>query len=624
MEPTVLLVDGSGTLEATLRRHLTGPWRFELHAQVDDAMTWLETHTPDLLVLDVDLQKGWNICTQMKRAFPDVPVIIVSRRFGRDVFVEHQKLETRADAYHKLPQDEDGLGVSLAVYATRRPTPGRDHSQSGFRVITRHRMQSTQSRNFIPPPPPPQAGGLASRYEAKAAEQAREIEKLKQSLEALEAERDAVREHAHRQAMQLMELQPGAGEALVQENVQLKQRVAQLESESLGLASRTAETEVASKKVAELTAEREALTQRLGDLELERRADAERAEARYRAVKSGYDGLAAEVEGLKRELRSREVGWDAERAALAQQLTGLEALQTDETVQVSTEILDRAREDARRQASDAAEQLARASGQLRQLAGELATVLKEKASLEAARAELEARLGELEAKAATSLEKSGAAAELERALAAAVARAETAESAWSAVNARLEHATRMLEERQRDIEQLGAARRDSEGALATSRRLMREYASEAGKKGEQLREVQERLRGAESELEDERKRADAATHDADFQRSLVNMLETELNGIKSEPPPPPVDMEAEARGGRVVERLGRLVRAMDHLRGDLGQARKGLVEVIGKVSAEFDAVASGLDAVMALARDDGPDATAATAADDDGPPPPPA
>lgn len=615
MEPTVLLVDGSGTLEATLRRHLAGPWRFELHAQVDDAMAWLESHTPDLLVLDVDLQKGWNICTQMKRAFPDVPVIIVSRRFGRDVFVEHQKLDTRADAYHRLPQDEDGLGVSLAIYATRRPTPGRDLSQSGFRVITRQRIHSTQSRNVIPPPPP--TGGLASRYEAKSAEQAREIEKLKQAIEALEAERDAVREHAHRQAMQLMELQPGAGEALVQENVQLKQRVAQLESESLGLSSKQAETEIASKKVADLTAERDALTQRLADLDLERRADAERAEARYRAVKSGYDGLAAEVEGLKRELRSREVGWEAEKAALQQQLSGLEVLQSDETVQVSSAILDRAREDARRQASDAAEQLARASAQLRQLAGELATALKDKAALEAARAELEARVGELEARQAAASEKRGASAEVERALAEAVARAETAESAWSAVNARLEHATRMLEERQRGLEQLGAARRDGEEALATSRRLMREYASEAGRKSEELRVAQDRLRVAESELEEVRKKADDATRDADFQRSLVNMLEAELNGLKSAPPPPAVDVEAEARGGRVAERLDTLIQAMQRLRGDLAEARTGLVDHVAKLAKDLDAVATDLDSVMAIARDD-------DAGDErDWPPPPP-
>ncbi len=626
MESVVLLVEGNNGVADIIRRHLEpARWRVEHHLTSDTALVWLEQHTPQLTVLDVDIPRGWNVCTQLRKVLPDVPVIIVSRRFGRDVFIEHQKLETRADAYHQLPQDEPAFGITLGLYATRRPPAPNEPSQSGFRVVTRQRLHSTQSRGISPapganpaPPPVPNAGpagDIIARLEQKAADQAREVERLKQLVVALEVERDAVKENAHRQAMQLMSLQTATDASAEQELLHLKQRVAQLETEALATTARG--SEAGEQALAGLRKERDELLKRLGDATAERRQAVDAATARATQ-------LATELDALKAEFATRENGWRGERISLQQQLNALNALEGDDTVQVSTDILDRTREDARQQATEAADQLARASTQLSQLATELAQAHRDRMELQQKVQALETRLAEVAAAAVSS--DSLAAAEAR--LAEAVARAETAESAWSGLNARLEQTHRLLDERTRDVDQLTLGRKDTENALATSRKLMREYAAEAGRKAEELREADQRLRALETEVGTLCARADDAQREADFQRSLVAMLEVEVAQFKTSPPPPPVDPLADERAARLSGRVAGARDEVLRLRTFLDIAQGSLEALIERVASDFETATASLHAVtLALVEEEGvvPPAPPEDAGDEapEEPPPPP-
>jgi len=577
------------------RGHLQGQWVFEVHSTVDSATLWLESNTPELAVLDVDVPKGWNVCTQIKKAFSDVPVIVVSQRFGHEVFVEHQKLETRADAYHTLPQDEEALGMSLSLYATRVPDPHRDKSQSGFRVLSRQRLHSTQSRGIGPLP----GTDLVSRLEGKSASQAREIEHLRQTIEALEAERDAVRENAHRQAMQLMSLQPGAEPTQDPDVLPLKQRVAQLEGEALELQNQLHVASMATKQVVDLKAERKTLADDLNQIRLERESEQERAEARYRASKAGYDGLEAELASLKRTLDSRVAGWAAERLSLQKQVSVLDGIQGDDTLLVSVESLDldRARDDARDQANEAADQLALASKQLGQLAAELGAAQRERAGLRAESAELEARVKDLTQRLQRAEGDVAGTPELQNGLVAAVERAETAERAWSTVNARLEQAMRLLDDRQHDLEHLSVSRKEMDAALATSRKLMREYATDAARKAEELRGAGEKTRALEAQIDELGKKYEDARGDAAFQRSLVNMLETEVAVFKAASSAGTGPRGADPESAAIKERLAEAGQAAAAFGAVFDATRTELDALVGRMAQEFRDLQLGLERI---------------------------
>jgi chromosome segregation ATPase len=302
----------------------------------------------------------------------------------------------------------------------------------------------------------------------------------------------------------------------------------------------------------------------------------------------------------------------------------LNALEGDDTVQVSTDILDRTREDARQQATEAADQLARASTQLSQLATELAQAHRDRMELQQKVQALETRLAEVAAAAVSS--DSLAAAEAR--LAEAVARAETAESAWSGLNARLEQTHRLLDERTRDVDQLTLGRKDTENALATSRKLMREYAAEAGRKAEELREADQRLRALETEVGTLCARADDAQREADFQRSLVAMLEVEVAQFKTSPPPPPVDPLADERAARLSGRVAGARDEVLRLRTFLDIAQGSLEALIERVASDFETATASLHAVtLALVEEEGvvPPAPPEDAGDEapEEPPPPP-
>ncbi len=472
MPPTVLLVttsapDAPTPLAAAVERVASSNGlALEVAPRGDLAIQWLEgrlegdlASAPAAAIVDVDVVKGWNVCALMKKSAPGIPVLVVSHKFGQEVFAEHQKLETRADAYHRLPSELDALVTALGL-AVRRDQPEP-------RTTTRAQR----------------ADAALSRLEQRSLEQEREIERLRQIIEALEVERDAVAENARRQLAQLAQDVPPPPPA--------------------------------------------------HDDLLPPPPPPEGDDLPPPPPEPIDEDLLAELEATRAELQARELAWASERAVL--QVEAARGREGDEA----------AEDEARRVAETAAEELARASEQLGNLAVQFAAAHRERLGLRADRQRLEARVALLE-------DEGGELAERLKRLEAAAREAPPpppplskrkgdAEpppppgAPSSELTARVTALEAQLAERDKELAQLHSARRDAEHALGTSRKLMREYASEASRKTEELREATAHVLELEEALEA------ALGH--------VGVLEAQVEAMSVAPPPPPepaaVALEAE-------------------------------------------------------------------------------
>jgi DNA-binding response OmpR family regulator len=92
----VLLVEDEAVLRKVIARNLTSRG-----IEVDEASTGSEavqavaSHTPDLLLLDINLpdQTGWDVLRELKRRGKDVPTIVVSSvRVSKNRLDEFQPL----------------------------------------------------------------------------------------------------------------------------------------------------------------------------------------------------------------------------------------------------------------------------------------------------------------------------------------------------------------------------------------------------------------------------------------------------------------------------------------------------------------------------------------------------
>ncbi len=509
MSSTVLLVDAEQQVRAIIEQQLDpAQWTMVHAADVGRARSAIKEQEPALVVVNVDIAQGWPLCADLKRTHASIPVIVVSFRFGTEVFHNHQKLDTRADAYHRLPEEREGLEISLGYFSSHKSETGHDEEDS---APSRPRPRRT-GPHAVPT-------GIVQRLEATVAEQARALEDARRQIEALEVERDAVAEKNRRQMLELMTVAPapaGAGEA---ETAALKERLAALEAEVLlssrredenaelraQLAARAAELERAqSQQEASGSESREALA-RLEEAKAQAERALQLAETQLATLRNDKAQLAARVAELE----------EAHRRALKEA-----GAQVDES-------LEAAREAARREANEAAEQLAQASEQLARLANELTMAHQLRTQADKERATLAERVSGLEQR-----------------LAQAQQRAEAAETAWSGLNARLEHMQATLASKSGELERLAGEKKTVEEALATSRRLMREYATDAARKAEELKGSSERLKELEAAAGTFATAKDELEQALAFEKSLVASLESDLATARAQPAASPGELEA--------------------------------------------------------------------------------
>lgn len=501
MSSTILLVDGEPDVRAIIERHLDPTqWTLVQVGDGDVAMQQMKDLAPALVVLNVDIAKGWPLCTQLKRAYAAVPVVVVSFRLGKEVFNNHQKLDTRADAYHRLPEETEGFEISLGYFSSHKSEVDEDSAPK--------RARRAGVAVQVP-------GAVVQRLEATVAEQARSLEDARRQIEALEAERDAVAEKNRRQMLELMTVAPAPAREGGADHSALKDRIATLEADLL----------LSTRRDDELRDLKQALGARQIELE---RLGTERATwetAAKQSTQALEEALHAE-ERTRTALDAQVSSLRSEKAQLAQRISELEQLAKNAPA-ARSEAVEEAREAARREAADAAEQLAKASMQLTALARELTQAHQARLSSEHERRLSDAR-----------------AAALEQQLGQAMARADSAESAWSNVNARLEQAQAAVAAKTGQADQAVAEKKSVEQALATSRRLMREYATDAARKAEELKALAERGKELETQAHAFAAREEELVQALTFEKSLVESLEKDLAAAKSAPSASPAELEA--------------------------------------------------------------------------------
>jgi len=510
---TVLLVDAEPQVRPIIERHLDpSQWTLVQVSDGEQAMQAVKDRAPALVVLNVDIAKGWPLCTQLKRTYSAIPVIVVSFRLGKDVFNNHQKLDTRADAYHRLPEELEMLEISLGYFSSHKSETGDEDSAP-------NRPRPRRPQVAVP-------SGVVSRLETTVAEQARALEDARRQIEALEVERDAVAEKNRRQMLELMTVGPSSLMENVGETSALKERIAHLEAELL----------LSSRREDELRELRNALTQATGGLAT-KTAELERVNNERSALEVAGNHFEVQLdeartanEHTRQMFEAQLMSLRAEKAQLAQRHTELEEAHRNARDQSTPGIhLEEAREAARREASDAADQLAEASVQLSNLANELTLAHNARLVADKEKRQAEERVGATE-----------------QLVAAASQRAAAAEQAWGNYQARIEQLEAALVAKHGESEQNLADKKSVEQALATSRRLMREYATDAARKAEELKTTHERTKELEALTSGFAATKEELQQALDFEKSLVESLERDLAAAKANATASPAELEALA------------------------------------------------------------------------------
>jgi CheY-like chemotaxis protein len=327
---------------------------------------------PGLIVVDADIPKGWNLCTELKRKskrLRQIPLILLSAKADDDIFHNHQSLPSRADAYLSKPLDELRFKTTvdlLLEYASGTDEDEGDSDEEDFELEFEIDMDDLleEDAGAAPiavapePTPAPSALDAAARgeidrlrkhvaeLELELADQRRSEgdrlrEQAREGFQRLQALRDEL-EAARRDAEELRkaeDVKPDDGvlaelrtrnDALTAELAGLRAAGQGLEETSTAAAR---QVETLRRQIEALEAEREALADQArhgadaaGDLEAAR-AEARAAEAARAQLAGEQNALrerAAAAEGAAEQARA-EAAKSAEEAAEARALAQAKA-----------------------------------------------------------------------------------------------------------------------------------------------------------------------------------------------------------------------------------------------------------------------------------------------------------
>lgn len=141
--------------------------RFEIVFAYDglDALSKLETHEPDLAIIDVmmPLMDGYQVCAAIRRNahFQAMPVLFLSA-YGTKEHIK-RAYEVGANLFMTKPVDPDRILKNLDFTITHEPPPLRNkrHSVSQLEMLERQQQNEMQRQQEAqpqaPPQPPPQA-----------------------------------------------------------------------------------------------------------------------------------------------------------------------------------------------------------------------------------------------------------------------------------------------------------------------------------------------------------------------------------------------------------------------------------------------------------------------------------
>ncbi len=600
MSSTVLLVDAELQVRPIIERHLEpAHWTLIQVSDSEQALQAIKDRAPALIVLNVDIAKGWPLCTQLKRQHAAIPVIVVSFRLGKDVFNNHQKLDTRADAYHRLPEELEMLEISLGYFSSHRSETDEDSAPN----------RRARRGGRVPVPT-----GIVQRLEATVAEHARALEDAKRQIEALEVERDAVAEKNRRQMLELMAVGPSSVLESVGETQALRTRIAALEAEQLASARR--EEELRDLRTALATANA-TLAQKTAEVD---RIQGERGALEVAAdnFELALDEARTSGERTRQMFDAQLLSLRAEKAQLAQRVSELEeSNRYQRDLSPTSENLEAAREAARREASDAADQLAEASVQLSTLANQLTQAHQLRSQADKDKRAAEERVAQLEQQVAALTQQT----------------AQAAAQQASAGDDRLEELQQALADKAAEAEQHLTDKKSIEQALSTSRRLMREYATDAARKAEELKHTTERTKELEQLTQGFAATKAELVGALEFEKSLVESLEkdlatarqtavstAELDALRAQIAAVEAKAAAEKEAARIAaaddidtlrivaqseldDARNQAQASLDALRSELAEARAQAAEALASVGAEQAAkseIQAERERVMAL------------------------
>jgi len=314
---------------------------------VKAAHDYCKKRKPALIVLNVDLPKGWRLCTELKKSkkYRQVPLVVISEKATDDIFQQHMNLPTRADAYQNKPLDQDTLSltfIGLLDYELGDPVDA-DGDELDFELDFEMEVEDDEE-----PEAPPKAeeifdptelqnriteleealkrerDGLDERLRAQA-------ETGKKNVMAAVSERDEARAKIVELEGQLSQAQTAAseaGDAATNQSAELSRQLEELRQQKEAVeAERDAKSEqagTASTQVEELTKQVEELTQKVADLTEERdsaqtaadeaaRAAVDAAEAAQQAA-AAQQSASSDVE--KSATEAREANAKAEAAEI--------------------------------------------------------------------------------------------------------------------------------------------------------------------------------------------------------------------------------------------------------------------------------------------------------------------
>ncbi|KOS67154.1 XRE family transcriptional regulator [Lysinibacillus contaminans] len=131
---TLLLIDDEPRMLDLLSLYLEPKFHCVTESSVLEALTYLEAHHVDLVLLDIMMPEmdGWQACQEIKKYW-DVPVIMLTAKGERADIVKG--LNLGADDYIQKPFDEDELIARIHAVLRRFKTEDDVITFHGLRLI---------------------------------------------------------------------------------------------------------------------------------------------------------------------------------------------------------------------------------------------------------------------------------------------------------------------------------------------------------------------------------------------------------------------------------------------------------------------------------------------------------
>ena len=126
-EPTIMVVDDSVTVRKVTSRVLErNGYKVLLAKDGVDAITQLQEHTPDLMLLDIEMPRmdGFEVATQVRhdQRLKDLPIIMITSRTGQKH--RDRAMSIGVNEYLGKPFQEAGLLEAIQQFIKRKGLDG--------------------------------------------------------------------------------------------------------------------------------------------------------------------------------------------------------------------------------------------------------------------------------------------------------------------------------------------------------------------------------------------------------------------------------------------------------------------------------------------------------------------